>query len=128
MVFSVLKISYFSYTKKSSSYNIHIQKEKLQFGIFIAVYRLQVVVTLKGLLPHFCKDKLFLCVIYSFLHVYSSKTVRNGVKVLQQLLNSFNLFLQPANYFIILGGVAVEQVTCIDATKVSTRYEYLMNN
>ena len=48
--------------------------------------------------------------------------------MLQQLLNSFNLFLQPANYFIILGGVAVEKVTCIDATKVSTRYEYLMNN
>ena len=50
------------------------------------------------------------------------------LKVLQQLLNSFNLFLQPANYFIILGGVAFEKVTCIDATKVSTRYEYLMNN
>ena len=53
---------------------------------------------------------------------------KERLKVLQQLLNSFNLFLQPANYFIILGGVAVEKVTCIDATKVLTRYEYLMNN
>ena len=53
---------------------------------------------------------------------------KERLKVLQQLLNSFILFLQPANYFIILGGVAVEKVTCIDATKVSTRYEYLMNN